>query len=166
MKRTAATLAVVSLLAPGLWSTARATKPEGPVTILAISDFSAWPVIVATFEVVEGADLLGCSGGTTWDNVPGEHKGIVNNPPPGMSCIVQSDCYCGRDPDENGPDFTLKINPNPTTPGPGDLNGTWVIWKGSGDFAGLRGQGEVSVWFDFEHLQLFSIYTGTVHREP
>jgi hypothetical protein len=82
---------------------------------------------------------------------------------------VRNDFFCEREPDDHGPDFVVKANPNPSNPGDGDLNGHWVFWKGTGDFAGLHGRGKVSVWWTFENgrvVKLESKYTGVVHYDP
>lgn len=160
MKRSILVLAVVLLLAAGLVSTVGAAKPEGPVTITTVVDFSVLPP-VGQFEVTEGDKLLGCTEGTFVDSWPGRG--------PRNSSIVRKDFFCEREPDDYGPDFVVKLNPNPTIPGDGDLNGHWVFWKGTGDFAGLRGRGEVSVWFFFEKgdvVRLEEEFTGVVHHHP
>ena len=160
MKRSILVLAVLFLLAASLASTVGAAQPEGPVTITSAIDFTALPR-VGRFEVTEGAELLGCSEGTYVGSWPG--RGRRN------SSIVRQDFFCEREPDEDGPDFVVKNNPNPTISGDEDLYGHWVFWKGTGDFAGLRGRGEVSVWWTFENgqvVRLESVYTGVVHYDP
>lgn len=157
MKRSILVLAIVTLLAAGLVSTAGATQPEGPVTFTTVLDFSVFP-FRGEYEVIQGADILGCQGGTFVDHWPGLG--------PDNSSIVRKEFYCERDPADEGPDFVVKLNPNPTIPGEGDLNGHWVIWKGMRDFEGLCGQGEVSAWFDFENEKMYETFTGAVHRHP
>ena len=160
MKRSILVLAVVLLVAAGLASTVGAAEPEGPVTITTVVDFTVAPP-VGRFEVTEGAELLGCPKGTSVGSWPG--RGGIN------SSIVRNAFFCERELDDYGPDFVIKLNPNPTISGDGDLYGHWVFWKGRGDFAGLHGRGEVTVWWFFENGQVVRLeekYTGFVHYDP
>ena len=160
MKRSILVLAVLFLLAAGLASTVGAAEPKGPVTIKTVVDFSVLPP-VGQFVVTEGAALLGCSEGTFVDSWPYRSQW--------SSSIVRKDFFCKREPDDFGSDFVVKLNVTPTIPGDGDLNGHWVFWKGRGDFAGLRGRGEVSVWFFFGNgrvVKLEEEFTGVVHYDP
>ena len=108
MKRSILVLAVLFLLAASLASTVGAAQPEGPVTITDVIDFTEFPP-VGRFEVTEGAELLGCSKGTSVGSWPG--RGRRN------SSIVRNAFFCEREPDDGEPDFVVKANPNPTTSG-------------------------------------------------
>lgn len=158
MKRILMVSAVVLLLLVGLAPTAGAIQPDGPVRIWTVLDFSTVP-FTGTFAVTQGAEILGCASGSFVDHAAGQGRGY-------MSSIVRKEFYCAPEPGEDGPDFVVKINANPSNPGPGDFNGYWVFWKGTGDFAGLRGNGEISVWFDFANERLNEEITGVVHYDP
>jgi hypothetical protein len=89
---------------------------EGPVIIETEADFSIRPV-VGTFEVTEGADVLGCSGGTFVDEFIAED-----------SVLKVMTCTSGS----NDGTFTADFDPN----------GGWSIVEPGGDFVGLQGSGE------------------------
>ncbi len=99
---------------------------SGPVTIEAAADFSTRPV-VGTFEVTEGADVLGCSNGTYEDTFDEATEDVSRL----MTC--------------SGPNtgtFTIVFDPDGYDTGPGENNGPWRIVSGSADFADLRGEGD------------------------
>ena len=112
-----------------------AERASGPITIVHQLDVSAQP-IAGTFEVTEGADTLGCSGGTFVDGDTGNRV---------MTCA--------------GPDtgtFTYTFNVVGSYAGPGDQNGPWCMGRNlvfgeadmpdaTGDFIGLQGGGDWSV---------------------
>ena len=100
----------------------------GPVTIETEIDFSTEP-FHGTFQVTEGAEVLGCSSGTFVDT-PGDDD-------------IQKDFTCEKGSKEGN--FIAVFVPNPETPGPGDENGPWSISVGTEDFAGLIGEGDFSV---------------------
>jgi len=52
---------------------ASGTKPVGPVEIVALIDFTVYP-FQGTFEVLEGASILGCEGGVSVDTWHGDIK--------------------------------------------------------------------------------------------
>jgi hypothetical protein len=89
---------------------------EGPVTIEIEADFSARPV-VGTFEITEGADVLGCSSGTSVDEWVAEDSVLTT-----MTCTSGS----------NSGTFTADFDPD----------GPWSIVDSSGDFVGLQGSGD------------------------
>jgi len=98
----------------------------GPVTIETEIDFSTEPV-VGTFEVTEGADILGCSNGTfedTFDDVTEDISKLLTCSEPNTST------------------FTIVFDPDGYDTGPGELNGPWSILDGFDDFAGLQGEGD------------------------
>jgi hypothetical protein len=111
-----------------------AERVSGPITIEHQLDVSARP-IAGTFEVTEGADTLGCSGGTFVDGDTGNRV---------MTC--------------SGPDtgtFTYTFNVVGSYAGPGDQNGPWRMGRNdvfgeadtpdaTGDFIGLQGGGDWS----------------------
>jgi hypothetical protein len=107
------------------------TPKEGPVTIVTEVYNSAG---AGTFEVTEGADVLGCSSGTFRD-----HGG----PPRIMICdfgISEGSFSVTRPP-------FASIEFDFTGPYPTVENGTWSVVDGSGVFVGLQGGGEWSAVF-------------------
>ncbi len=78
-----------------------------------------------SFEVAEGADLLGCSSGTA----------IEYDGPSGITNV-----FTCEDGDRDGT-FTLRWQIEDDAVGPGDVNGPWSVVESSGDFAGLTGDG-------------------------
>ncbi len=98
---------------------------SGPITIETEADFSTRPV-VGTFELTEGADILGCSNGTfedTFDEVTEDLTKLLTCSEPSTGT------------------FTILFDPQ-DIPGPGDENGPWSILDGSADFADLQGEGD------------------------
>ena len=101
------------------------------VTIETDSDFSSEP-IHGTFEVTEGADILGCSNGTYLDTPPvNEFDPTVDEINKVMTC---------SEPDTGT--FTIAFIPNGYDTGPGVLNGPWRILDGFDDFTDLHGEGD------------------------
>jgi hypothetical protein len=147
MKRKLVVLVVVLVLAMGLAPAVRATKPDGPVTIKTEISF---PAFSGTFDVTEGADILGCSEGSFEDILYGA---------PHSSAANRKVFHCG---DGGEGDFTLIFNPGWSP----DAHGHWVVWKGTVDFAGLRGEGDFSLEFDPETLTAFETFTGVLHSHP
>ena len=140
-------MVVVFLLA--LVPAAGATQPSGPVTIETELSFASFP-FGGTFEVTKGAALLGCSEGTFVD--------IPRGPGPGA---IHKIFTCQT---EGVGTFTFGFATVPL-PGPGDLNGHWTAWKGTGDFVGVRGQGDFSVVFA-DPPNAEETLTGTIHFDP
>lgn len=108
------------------------TPREGPVTIVTQVDFDDRPV-VGTFEVTEGADVLGCSSGTFED-------GRVN----ADDFLKVFTCESGS----NEGTFSATFNILDPATGPGDDSGSWSVAEGSNDFVGLQGGGEWFVVYD------------------
>ncbi len=108
------------------------TQPSiaGQLLIEATPDFNGGQV-VGPFEVAEGADMLGCEAGSFVDTE--------------VSTGVRRLMTC-ESGDRTGT-ITVHFVPG-DDPGPGDANGPWIIEAGTGDFAGLRGDGDFSVVFD------------------
>jgi hypothetical protein len=124
-------LAAASFLLLGQASTGAASSPNGPVTIVTNIDFSTFP-FHGTFQVVDGASLLGCTGGTFVDTpvaIPpsAKHKHLT--------------CTAGP---ASGSSFTVVFQPTPA-PGPGLANGHWEVLTGTGAFVNLNGGGDFSV---------------------
>src|SRR4029450_5557589 len=97
----------------------------GSLTIVTDIDFTSEPY-TGTFEVTEGSDELGCSGGTFVDqNVGGDDvdKGLT-----------------GADGERSG-SFTILFHP---TPEESDVS-RWQVVRATGDFTGLEGEGDFSV---------------------
>ncbi len=149
MQRKFMVLVTVVLLLLAFASMAGATQPSGPITIETVIDFSSMP-FGGSFEVTEGAALLGCSQGTFVDTPSGPGPGAIQKI---FTCEIGGDGT-----------FTFHFVTTPA-PGPGDLNGHWTTWKATGEFVGLRGQGDFYVVvprlpFGEETL------TGTIHFDP
>jgi hypothetical protein len=101
------------------------TPTSGPITFETESDFSTRPV-VGTFEVTEGADILGCSNGTFEDTFDEVTEDVTKL----MTCS-----------EPNTGTFTILFDPQ-DIPGPGEHNGPWRVLDGSADFADLQGEGD------------------------
>ena len=143
-------LVVLALLLLAL--PASASQPSGPVTIVTAISFAEFP-FSGTFAVEEGEDTLGCSAGTFVDHPSGFE-------PPAKGDIAKI-FTCAE-----GGDGTFTANFQPTRkPGPGDQNGHWNITDATGDFAGLRGQGDFSVVVTGPDSGTETL-TGVVHYEP
>jgi hypothetical protein len=104
------------------------TPKEGPVTTATEVDFSSSPV-AGTFEVTEGADVLGCSSGTFVDSDSGVRR-------------VQT-CDSGS----NEGSFTVTFTFDDHFEGSSDA-GTWSVVEGSDDFVGLQGGGDWSIVYE------------------
>ncbi|MEE9413771.1 MAG: hypothetical protein V3V01_00710 [Acidimicrobiales bacterium] len=112
-------------------TTPATTNPAvgGTVAIEATPDFTG-DVVVGTFVVSEGDEILGCSAGSFEDA----------GSPLGIDRILT--CNSGA---RSG---TINIRFNPVeAPGPGDLNGPWEVRSATGGFSGLGGGGDFSVTF-------------------
>ena len=117
---------------------------SGPVTITHELDVTQNP-IVGTFEVTEGADVLGCSAGTFVDDPGIEAIGRV------MTCT-----------DEGTGTFTYSFIPEPPS-GADTMDGTWTIDDGTGDFSGVSGSGE---WSAGGLGMLSETISGTIEHTP
>jgi hypothetical protein len=122
------------------------TPKEGPVTIENQVDFSFRPV-AGTFEVTEGADVLGCSSGTFVDS---------GSPNEGIQRVYT--CESGS----NEGSFTASFNFEAEELEESD-NGTWTVVEGSDDFVGLQGSGDWSIVYPTtdERSSLHGIGVGT-----
>ncbi|MCZ6739211.1 MAG: hypothetical protein O7C01_05480 [Actinobacteria bacterium] len=107
------------------------TPAAGLVTIETEIDFSSEPY-GGTFEVTEGADILGCSGGTFVDSPQ------TNDIKKLLTCTSGS----------NAGTFTIVFAPGEYDSGPGDDNGPWSILEGTDDFTSLEGGGAFWVIYD------------------
>ena len=102
------------------------TPTSGPITFETESDFSTRPV-VGTFELTEGADILGCSNGTFEDTFDEVTEDVTKL----MTCS-----------EPNTGTFTILFDPDGYDTGAGEHNGPWRILDGSADFADLQGEGD------------------------
>ena len=100
----------------------------GPVTFENKVDYDDRPD-AGTFEVTEGADVLGCSSGTFVDS---------GSPNDGIERVYT--CDSGSNEGSFTASFNFDANPDTT----GD-NGTWTVVEGSDDFVGLQGSGDWSI---------------------
>jgi hypothetical protein len=103
----------------------------GPVTIGNEVDFSSRPV-AGTFEVTEGADILGCYSGTFVDS---------GSPNEG----IQRAYTC--DSGSNEGSFTTSFNFEAEEFEESD-NGTWTVVEGSDDFVDLQGSGDWTIVYE------------------
>jgi hypothetical protein len=101
-----------------------AVAETGPVTIETRVDLAATQS-AGTFQVTDGADLLGCSAGAMTEY--GGPNGITNV----LTC---------EDGDREGT-LTLRWQILNSAEGPGEVNGPWNVVESSGDFADLNGEG-------------------------
>jgi hypothetical protein len=108
------------------------TPKEGPVTMVNAVDFSSRPV-AGTFEVTEGADVLGCSSGTFVD---------AGSPTDGIQRVYT--CDSGS----NEGSFAASFNFDATESFTESDSGTWSVVEGSDDFAGLQGSGVWSIVYE------------------
>lgn len=146
-------LAAATLLLIWIASMGQASKPEGPVTIVTLIDFSQ-PPFDGTFQVVEGAAILGCSVGTFVDTPAGVS-------PPTKGAIAKAfTCTSGG---QGG--FVANFQPFTAKPGPGFGNGNWNITDATEDFAGLHGQGDFSLVL-VSPTQGEETLTGRIHFHP
>jgi hypothetical protein len=104
---------------------------SGPVTFETELDFSFRPV-TGTFEVTEGADVLGCTSGTFVDS---------GSPDEGVERVYT--CDSGS----NEGSFTATFNFEANKFEESD-NGTWTVVEGSDDFVGLQGSGDWSIVYE------------------
>jgi hypothetical protein len=105
------------------------TPQKGTITITSQIDFSAEP-FHGTFEVTEGADVLGCEQGS-----------FVDTQFPATSTVLRDlTCESG----ERSGTFTLKFTLQ-NIPGPGDINGLWSVKEATDEFSGLSGGGDFSL---------------------
>jgi hypothetical protein len=104
------------------------------VTIVTQIDFSTFP-FHGTFSVVDGASLLGCSGGTFVDHpiALASHGASAK----------EKDLTCAAG-EASGSSFIVIFQVTPA-PGPGLGNGHWEVFTGTGAFANLHGGGDFSV---------------------
>lgn len=128
-------VAVVTLVM-GVAANAGAMRPGSDVTIVTEIDFGSPPPFGGTFEVTEGAGLLGCSEGTFVD--------LQSSYKPDDPTAIFKELTCS---DAEGA-FTVVFRPTPA-PGPGNAFGHWTVTDASGVFSGLHGQGEFFVVVEF-----------------
>jgi hypothetical protein len=119
----------------------------GPVTFETEVDLSTRP-IAGTFEVTEGADVLGCSSGAFVDS------GL---PPDGVERVMT--CDSGS----NEGSFTVALSFGPLA-APESDNGTWSVVEGSTDFDGLQGSGDWSIVYQTgSGVSGVGIWTGDIN---
>lgn len=117
---------------------------EGAVTIAAVADFTG-EVVVGTFVVNEGDEILGCFAGRFED--VGGPLGVDRT----LSCDTGS----------RSGSITVRFEPE-EAPGPGDLNGPWDVRGATGDFVGLAGSGDFSVTFSADGSSGTESLTGEI----
>jgi hypothetical protein len=119
------------------------------ITIRTKINFNVWPRR-GTFEVLEGASLLGCSGGS-----------FVDTP---VDPIIQKLLTC-----ESGTrsgTFTIEFTAEESNPGPGAENGPWNMAASTEDFVGLAGRGDFSVVHNEETAWGVETLTGQIEYSP
>jgi hypothetical protein len=107
---------------------------SGPITIETSLetgiDYSTQP-FQGSFEVTEGADILGCSSGT-WEDARNDEAGDLQSVSKFMTC---SEGDTGT--------FTINYVPGGYDTGqPGSSDGPWSIEDATADFSGLQGEGD------------------------
>jgi hypothetical protein len=120
------------------------------VTIEVQMDFTP-DLAEGPFEVTEGADVLGCTDGTSVD--------AENDNPAGITKVFTC---------ESGPSagtFSMLFFPEPDPVGPADESGPWSVTTGVEDFVGLQGDGDMSVTLDSDTTGT-ATFTGTVEFGP
>jgi hypothetical protein len=116
---------------------------SGSLTIVTDIDFTSEP-FKGTFEVTDGSDELGCSGGTFVDQNVGEED-------------VDKVLTC-MDGERSG-SFTILFHP---TPEESDVSG-WEFVRATGDFTGLEGEGDFSVDYGDDEDSGVETFTGDVN---
>jgi hypothetical protein len=101
-----------------------------------------------TFEVTEGADVLGCTGGSFVDTFPDSGPPIIKT----LTC--ESGVTTGG---------TVTISYNLDSPGLGDENGRWRIDDATGSYTGLNGGGSIALYFTSDTTTTETI-TGDVNH--
>ena len=116
---------------------------KGTITLETEIDFSAEPYS-GTFEVTEGAELLGCVSGSFVDTLSasGDFKELT--------------CESG----ERSGTFTIEFDPPNVWMA--EPSGPWTVKEGTDDFSGLSGGGEFQGIFDLEDQSGVSTYTGEI----
>jgi hypothetical protein len=126
------------------------TPQKGTITITTQFDFSAEPFLgIGTFEVTEGADVLGCEQGSFVDT------------PLDISVLKELTCESG----ERSGTFTVKLTPQIIS-GPGDINGVWFVKEATDEFSGLSGKGDVSIFFNEVGVSEVETITGEIQFTP
>jgi hypothetical protein len=117
--------------------------PKGTITITAQFDISAKPYN-GTFEVIEGAEILGCESGSQVDTLTASRD--------------FSTLSCGSG--ERSGTFTIDFDaPDRWME---EVNGPWTINEGTDDFSGLSGGGDFQTIFDFDEQSGVVTYTGEI----
>jgi hypothetical protein len=114
------------------------------LTVVTDIDFSREPY-KGTFEVTEGADALGCSSGKFVDKNVGEQD-------------VEKVSICTEVPRQRSGTFTILFHP---TGEEGDVS-RWEFVRGTGDFAGIEGEGDFSVDYSDDEETGVETLTGDV----
>jgi hypothetical protein len=133
-----------------------AAPTSGPVTIETQITFSATEAFSGTFEVAEGADVLGCSSGSFVDDGRVEVEG-------GELFEITKVLTC-----ESGPKvgtISVLFIPGQDVDDSERETGPWVGTEGTGDFEGLGGGGDFEVVYDSETTGV-ETFTGTVEFGP
>ena len=114
-----------------------ADPPDFPYVIETELTFETGPPS-GTFEVVAGAEVLGCSSGTFVDPDAEEIEGGLSEITKVLTC-------------ESGPKtgtIAILFRPGQDVDEPDRQTGPWEVKEGTGDFVGLTGGGDHSVVFD------------------
>ena len=104
---------------------------EGPVTIETQVDFEFRPV-AGTFEVTEGADIIGCSTGSFVD---------AGSPTEGVRRVYT--CESGSNEGSFSASLSFLAEANTVSD-----SGTWTIEEGSDAFVDLQGDGDFSIVYE------------------
>ena len=140
-------LVLMTLATTALLSSPVVASPPVGVTIVTKIDFSSEP-FHGTFNVTEGADVLGCSRGTFTDfPAAGAIDKVMTCTKGGDGDIVLDfrPCVISFDPETN------------------TCTGNWKVESATGDFEGLLGGGDVLVVFDPNKPAGMETLTGEIH---
>jgi hypothetical protein len=118
---------------------------KGTITLETEIDFSAEPYS-GTFEVTEGAELLGCVSGSL----------VVTTS--ASSDFKELRCESG----ERSGTFTIEFNPPNVWMA--EWTGPWTVKEGTDDFSGLSGGGELQAIIDLEDQSGVEIHTGEIEH--
>lgn len=113
--------------------------PEGAISIRTAISFFPHPPR-GTFEVLTGSSLLGCSGGTFLD---------TPDDPLAISVVKALTCTAG-----GSGRFEIRFWPG---------EGRWIVAGATGDFTGLRGDGDFGLIHTGDGSTGVETFTGTIH---
>lgn len=112
---------------------------------ITITSAVRWDEEVGSFDVTEGSDVLGCTGGSYTEE--------------GLATAVAR-VYTCESGDRSGT-FTVHFNPGPTDT-PGEFASEWTVEAATGEFAGLQGAGDFLAVLDDDEEGAAETWTAEV----